>query len=144
PTYCITGSSAKGGRVMPAFRPTVLDLFAGAGGMALGFEAAGARCVGGVEVDRSAAATFEAAFGPEGALVLGGEDGDMTHLQPEEILRSLSAPPDIIVGGPPCQGFSRIGRAKRRSLLEVEDRVKYDGEDQDRSLLYRQFLRVVG
>jgi DNA (cytosine-5)-methyltransferase 1 len=122
----------------------VLDLFSGAGGMALGFEAAGARCIGAVEIDPAAAATFRATFGKEEAVVLGGVDrGDMAVRSADEILASLDSPPDLVVGGPPCQGFSRIGRAKRRSLLGAEDRVKYNGEDQDRSLLYRQFLRVV-
>ena len=98
----------------------VLDLFSGAGGMALGFEAAGCESIGAVELDDAAASTFGRNF-PE-AVVFGGPDrGDISRLRPADILDGLHHQPDIVVGGPPCQGFSRIGRAKRRSL---EDKLQ--------------------
>lgn len=78
---------------------TSVDLFAGAGGLSLGFHLAdkGFTPVFAVEHDRAAAATFERNFGCE---VFAGdiEDGPA---YPEA---------DIIVGGPPCQGFSPLGR----------------------------------
>lgn len=126
-------------------RRRVLDLFAGAGGMALGFEAAGARCVGAVEMDPSAARTFETMFAAEGPRVFGGEEyGDMTRLAPRALLEQLDAAPEIVIGGPPCQGFSRIGRAKQKSLLKESERVLHGGvRDPLRNSLYRHFLEVV-
>ncbi len=125
-------------------RLTVLDLFSGAGGMALGFEASGARTVGAVEIDPVAAETFRRMFDREDPLILGGERGDMTRIVIPRLLDSLPDTPEVIVGGPPCQGFSRIGRAKQRSLVEEQDRVRFGGvRDPRRNELYRYFLEVV-
>jgi DNA (cytosine-5)-methyltransferase 1 len=81
----------------------VLDLFAGAGGLTAGFRDASTRfeTVRAVEMDLAAAASYEATFG--GGLVYAGP-----------IQRWLESEPvpevDIVVGGPPCQGFSALGR----------------------------------
>jgi DNA (cytosine-5)-methyltransferase 1 len=97
--------------------PRVVDLFAGAGGFSLGFQAAGCRIQAAVDHDEQAASTFLRNF---------------SSLQPDAIptvfsegiealrLSSLidSGTPDIVIGGPPCQGFSRVGRAKLESLAE--------------------------
>ncbi len=126
-------------------QPTTLDLFAGAGGMSLGFMAAGARCIGAVEWDEAAAATFTKTFAHDDPVVFGGpERGDVNGLEVGELLASLPALPDVVVGGPPCQGFSRIGRAKHASLLGSEDRVRLGGvRDVGRNQLYQYFLDVV-
>jgi DNA (cytosine-5)-methyltransferase 1 len=126
-------------------KPTVLDLFSGAGGMALGFRAAGAQCIGAVEWNEPAAKTFESLFGDEGARVFGGsERGDVNQLPVDDLLGALSTSPDIVVGGPPCQGFSRIGRAKQASLLGAEARIVQGGvTDPGRNQLYQYFLAVV-
>lgn len=126
-------------------RRTVLDLFSGAGGMALGFEAAGARCVGAVESDPTAASTFGRMFEADTPVVFGGpEQGDMSRLSPRVLLKALKESPELVVGGPPCQGFSRVGRAKQMSLLEENERVLHGGvRDPLRNALYRYFLKVV-
>lgn len=126
-------------------KPTVLDLFAGAGGMALGFRAAGARCVGAVEWNQLASQTFAATFRDEDPRVFGGpEQGDVNNLAVDDLLGALPATPDIVVGGPPCQGFSRIGRAKQASLLGAEERLLTGGvTDPGRNQLYQYFLAVV-
>lgn len=75
---------------------TVLDLFAGAGGFTLGFVQDGFVPVFAVEIDKHAAATYEANFGP--------------HCSPEDINNIKVFPStDVIIGGPPCQGFSNLG-----------------------------------
>jgi DNA (cytosine-5)-methyltransferase 1 len=85
-------------------RITVLDLFAGAGGLTAGFREASPRfdTVQAVEMDQAAAASYEATFG-EGVVYAGAI---------QDWLREGRAPRsvDVIVGGPPCQGFSTLGR----------------------------------
>ena len=101
--------------------PRVLDIFCGAGGFSLGFSSAGFQIAAGVEVDTHAAYTFEhnvSYFQGRACRIYGGpERGDMRTLQPEEVLEEVG-PCDVIVGGPPCKAFSRIGRGKLNSLSE--------------------------
>ena len=125
--------------------PTVLDLFAGAGGMALGFQAAGTKCIAAVEYDQAAADTFARTLAADDPIVFGGpEDGDVNNVPVMELVEALPDSPAIIVGGPPCQGFSRIGRAKQASLLGEPERIRTGGAtDPGRGLLYRYFLAAV-
>jgi DNA (cytosine-5)-methyltransferase 1 len=113
--------------------------------MALGFRAAGARCVGAVEWNGPASETFKATFREEDPVVFGGPDGgDVNQLPVHKLLESLKEQPDIVVGGPPCQGFSRIGRAKHASLLDEDARVLHGGvRDPGRNQLYKYFLGMV-
>lgn len=65
-----------------------------------------------------------------------------------EALRRLYAercPVSVLVGGPPCQGFSRIGRGKIRSLREAQVHVHGCAEAGDaRNLLFQQYVLVLG
>ena len=125
--------------------PTILDLFAGAGGMALGFHAAGGKCIGAVEYDQAAADTFTQTFLKDDLVVLGGpNEGDVNKVPVPDLLSSLPDRPQVVIGGPPCQGFSRIGKAKQASLLGEEERIRHGGvSDPGRNLLYQYFLAVV-
>lgn len=119
-------------------RPTVVDLFCGAGGFSLGFHAAGCRISAAVDIDEDAGQTFQHNFRTlQPAVPLGvfsGDDGDLESFDLE--LLASNGLPDILIGGPPCQGFSRLGRAKLDSLSDEG----YAGDP--RNELYRRFLEV--
>ncbi len=80
-----------------------LDLFSGAGGFTLGLHNAGIQTIGAVEIDRFAAETYKKNF-PSVPL----HNRDITLINNDEI-STLFQGVDIIVGGPPCQGFSAAG-----------------------------------
>lgn len=113
--------------------------------MALGFQAAGLKCIAAVECDQAAADTFRASLVDDDPIVFGGPlAGDVNQLSVRDLLDALPSEPTFIVGGPPCQGFSRIGRAKHASLLGETDRVRTGGVvDPGRNLLYQYFLAAV-
>jgi DNA (cytosine-5)-methyltransferase 1 len=90
--------------VRPSLR--ILDLFAGAGGLSEGFrQAGGFVAVGAVEADRYAAATFTLNH-PTVDLFAGDVS---TWLSLGSVCRV-----DVVVGGPPCQGFSNLGSRRAR------------------------------
>ena len=81
---------------------TFLDLFAGCGGFSVGLQRAGLTSVGEVELDGWAADSLRANF-PESRVL----EGDIRGFD-DEVIRSFVGV-DVIVGGPPCQGFSVAG-----------------------------------
>jgi len=89
-------------------RPQAVDLFCGAGGMSLGFEQAGFDVVAGFDSEQRHVETFRHNF-PEAAGVV----ADLTEVAGSDI-RALAGIGDGMVaavfGGPPCQGFSLIGK----------------------------------
>ena len=104
----------------------VLDLFAGAGGFSLGFSMAGFDVIGAIERDKWAADTFCYNHPKTKMLV-----GDIRSFSEDEIYESFSPlKPQVIIGGPPCQGFSIC--------------TKNAGDPKDpRNSLFMEFLRVV-
>jgi len=106
--------------VLPDHRYGVLELFAGAGGLALGLEAAGINCVALNEIDKYACQTLRKNR-PEWRIF----EGDIRSFDSSEFKNKI----DIVTGGFPCQSFSYAG--KRLGL------------DDARGTLFYEFARVV-
>lgn len=104
----------------------VIDLFCGCGGFSKGFEQAGFNIRLGIDVWEDAVKTYQFNF-PNATTV----NEDISNLEGEDLLRiaNISANEvDVIIGGPPCQGFSVSGKR----LL-----------DDPRNILYKSFVRMV-
>ena len=89
-------------------KPRCLDLFCGIGGLTLGMERAGLSCIGGIDCWEDAKATFERNLAPLRCM-----SSDLTKTTPKQIeeffgisIRDV----EVISGGPPCQGFSTVGK----------------------------------
>lgn len=102
-------------------KPIVIDLFAGCGGLTEGFKNAGFEVVAAVEMDKHAAATYRLNHPEVFLLEEDINNKDIVdriheHLDGREV--------DVIIGGPPCQSFSIIGRAKDPGNMESDPRNK--------------------
>ncbi|KAA2285086.1 DNA cytosine methyltransferase [Arenimonas fontis] len=107
-------------------RPIGIDLFAGAGGMSLGFEQAGFDVVAAVEIDPIHSAVHKFNF-PDCAVI----PRSVSEVSGADIRRASGIGRrrvDVVFGGPPCQGFSLIGQ---RAF------------DDPRNALVREFVRLV-
>lgn len=104
---------------------TVVDLFAGAGGISEGFRQAGFSVVGGSDNDPDAAATYSLNF-PEATFITG--DLRAPAVKEQVLVAAKSA--SVLVGGPPCQAFSQMRNHTR--LI-----------DDPRNVLYREFVDVL-
>jgi len=96
---------------------TFIDLFAGIGGIRLGFESAGGACVFSSEWDKAAQATYKANFGHQ-------PHGDITKIDPAEIPHF-----NMLLAGFPCQPFSNAGLKK--------------GFEDTRGTLFFDIIRIV-
>ncbi|MBA0400676.1 MULTISPECIES: DNA cytosine methyltransferase [Stenotrophomonas maltophilia group] len=122
--------------------PRVLDLFSGCGGISLGFQAAGFDLRAAVEFDPDAARSHGLNFhdgSPEHSQPI-----DITKTTPQALCERLSLGDveeafDIVVGGPPCQAFARVGRSKLREIEEHPEAFIHD----PRAQLYKKYLEYV-
>lgn len=109
---------------MPNKKYTVLDLFCGCGGISCGYNLAGFKIIGGVDFNEDAVKTFQHNF--KEAKV---KCTDITTVTDEQIINDYSGV-DVIVGGPPCQGFSTANRWQK----EMDD---------PRNKLFFEYIRFV-
>ena len=100
-------------------KPTVVGLFAGCGGLDLGFKKAGFEIIWANDFDKDSVKTYEENIGKH--IVL----GDITKIKSSEIPSGF----DVLLGGFPCQGFS-VANIKR----SVKD---------ERNFLYLEMLRII-
>ena len=104
---------------------TFIDLFSGCGGLSLGFEMAGFTSILAIDNWKDALETY--AYNRKNARTL---CEDLLALDPYKIKEKYNIPDvDLIIGGPPCQGFSVAGKR----IIEDE-----------RNKLYKAFVRFVG
>jgi DNA (cytosine-5)-methyltransferase 1 len=134
--------SQKLDRLRAGDAPRVLDLFAGCGGLSLGFRAAGFEIAAAVEFDPDAAASHGLNFHPGDPRHARARD--ITKLSPEALcaeldLGNVETAVDVIVGGPPCQAFARVGRSKLREIDAHPEAFKHD----PRARLYLEYLHYV-
>lgn len=103
-----------------------VDLFSGAGGFSVGLESAGFNSIYAVEIDASAVATYRANH--HHTLVF---DANIAKLRAEELrlqLKLRAGELELLVGGPPCQGFSTVGK-----------KDEFDSRNQ----LFKHYFRIV-
>lgn len=94
---------------MSTLQPVAIDLFAGAGGFGLGFALAGFAVPLSLEIDAWACDTLR--FNHPDMQVLQADIRDMDT--PQAVRDTVLLKPDIVIGGPPCQGFSIAGPARK-------------------------------
>jgi DNA (cytosine-5)-methyltransferase 1 len=98
--------------------PTFVDLFCGAGGLSLGLSQSGWRQILSVDNWSDAIETYKTNFPNHQALL-----ADVRDLTTKRLNQLLVEKPDWVVGGPPCQGFSTVGKRIRedpRNQLVLE------------------------
>jgi len=106
---------------------TAIDLFCGAGGLSEGFRQAGFHVLAGSDYDEAAGETFASTHSE--ARFLGGPIQNWTSADFLRAADLRAGELDVLIGGPPCQGFSVYNH--QRGLHDV------------RSSLYREYLRIV-
>jgi DNA (cytosine-5)-methyltransferase 1 len=103
----------------------VIDLFSGCGGFSLGFAKAGYKIVSAVEIDKEIAQTFQINHLKTKVYI-----EDIKNIDNNSIFRKGQA--DVVIGGPPCQGFSMAGARNRNGFL-----------DDPRNYLFKHYFNVV-
>lgn len=96
----------------------VLDIFAGCGGLSLGFTQAGCEVVAACEIDKWAAETY-ATNHPNVTLFNSG----IQELTSDFLRREFRGEVEMVAGGPPCQGFSVSGKRQYGVLLDKNQLV---------------------
>jgi DNA (cytosine-5)-methyltransferase 1 len=110
-----------------------IDLFCGCGGFSLGLERAGFKCLAAIDFNEEAITTFKANFSKD-TLAL---RKDLSKFPPDKLAAKIGTNQvDVIIGGPPCQGFSTV---RQVDAANHGSRVRRD----KRRYLFRSFLDYV-
>ena len=117
--------------------PTVVDLFCGAGGLSEGFRRSGFRVIGAVDTNEVALRTFGLNHPelPQEAILA----ADLVTLSAEDLRKAIGGRQiDVLIGAPPCQGFSHVGHRSKRSKHGMSREVHGDA----RNYLFEAFVRL--
>ena len=110
---------------------TCVDLFSGVGGFTIGFAKADYKVLLSTDFDSDCAAAHK-----KNMPTIPFHLGDIYNLTNEVIDQYVNSDVDVLIGGPPCQGFSTIGA---RVSSNEEKRKKFD----PRNTLFRQYIRIL-
>lgn len=94
---------------MASERATLIDLFCGCGGFSLGAELAGFHILAAIDIDPVLQSAYRKNF--PGTKAIEGDVGQILRPDWRQLIGNVR--PDGIIGGPPCQGFSRIGKRSK-------------------------------
>lgn len=135
---------AKLARMRSGEAPRVVDLFAGCGGISLGAQRVGCQITAAVELDPTAAKSHALNF--HGGAYEHALPRNIHGLDPTQFLQEVgcleggaTSSVDVLVGGPPCQAFARVGRAKLREVAQHPEAFLHD----PRSGLYQDYIHFV-
>nr|WP_318541035.1 DNA cytosine methyltransferase [Terribacillus saccharophilus] len=115
----------------------VIDLFSGCGGFSYGFKKAGYDIYTGIDIEESAVHTASHNLHWKHGINRDHVCGDVKTFDVKSLKESLRGEDIVVIGGPPCQAYSQIGRAKLRSL--GEDRIHTNDA---RGYLFQDFLKA--
>ncbi len=103
---------------------TFIDVFSGCGGLSYGLEQSGMKCLLGIDFNSDAIETFK--LNHKDAEAFCGDVRELSSKKIKELTKGAEI--DFVVGGPPCQGFSTVGK----------------GQSEDpRNFLFLEFVRIV-
>ena len=115
-----------------------IDLFCGAGGLSLGFERAGFKCVGAIDISKACINTHKLNF-PDCVSI----NTDISKINPGEFSKKIGNKNiDLIIGGPPCPTFSTIGHAKIKSI-KGKNNLNFTLFDDDRNFLFKNYFSYI-
>ncbi|BDC19294.1 DNA cytosine methyltransferase [Acidianus sp. HS-5] len=110
----------------------VVDLFSGAGGFSLGFRNQGFNIVLAIDINHAAVRTYAENF--PSAITL---EEDIRNITGDEITSIIGHSPDILIGSPPCEGFTAANPSRLKNPV---DRLYLD----ERGSLTLEYIRLVG
>lgn len=132
--FCRYNREAESARAMAAEAPTVVDLFAGGGGLSEGLSRAGFKTLAVVEKDQMAVRTYRLnhpAVPDERVL-----EKDIREVSHDELRRLAGEELDVLAGAPPCQGFSPVGFRSKKTKLG------YRPQDDERNHLFESMVEI--
>ena len=115
-----------------------IDLFCGAGGLSLGFERAGFKCVGAIDASKACINTHKLNF-PDCVSI----NTDISKINPREFSKEIGNKKiHLVIGGPPCPTFSTIGHAKIKSI-KGKNNLNFTLFDDDRNFLFKNYFSYI-